>query len=191
MASAVIGDSLVSAERHKEAIPYFRRSLKVAEDLAARDPHNEQYQRDLSNSLDRLADVVARNGGMAEAKKLQGRALSVLGPLVRKDAPSELDLQQYAYILLMSPFEELRNAAAAKRVAEKLVAMTRGNSAQMLDLLALAYAGLGDFQKAIETESKVLELLPAEPKTDLRKEFETNLAAFRSGVARPSTPNRK
>src|SRR5206468_3286006 len=95
------------------------------------------------------------------------------------------DLQEYAYALLMTPFEELRNAPAAKRAAERLVAMTKGQSPQAMDLLALAYAGMGDFQRAIDTETKALSLLPQEPATDLRKELEADGNAFRSGQARP------
>ena len=69
------------------------------------------------------------------------------------------------------------------RLAAQLVEATRGEDPRMLDLLARAYAGTGNFEHAVETETRALNLLPRDLRSDLKEEIETNLAEFRSGPA--------
>jgi hypothetical protein len=65
------------------------------------------------------------------------------------------------------------------------VASSKGENPAYLDLLARAYGAAGDFKLAIETEKQALILVPLGTSSDLRRELETNLAAFRKGVRYP------
>jgi tetratricopeptide (TPR) repeat protein len=179
--SALVGDILSVNQRYREAAARFRRALEVTESLAAADPENEQFQRDLSGYLARYADAVARSGGMDEGRRLTRRALRVLRPLVNKGG--ELDIYLYAWILLTTPCTDLRDGPTALRHAEHLVKMTRGEDPRMLDLLARGQAATGSPARALETEIRALALLPGETASDLQKEIESNLVAFRSAAS--------
>jgi tetratricopeptide (TPR) repeat protein len=179
--STLIGDILVMAKRYTEAVVRFRKALSVTEKLAASDPDNEQYQRDVSMYLARLADAVAHTGNMDEAQALTRRALKALMPLVRKGA--QTDLHQYAWLLLTTPCTELRDPVTALQYAERLHEMTHGQDPRMIDLLARATAALGSPSRAVEYEVRALQLLPADTPSDLKHELETNLADFRAQAA--------
>jgi serine/threonine protein kinase/tetratricopeptide (TPR) repeat protein len=185
-ASGLIGDILVLSGRYREAADSFRTALQMSEKLATADPGNGQYQRDLSTYLARLADADARSGEMNEARILTRKALAVLRPMVDRGDASEVDLFQYAWILLTTRCAELRNARSARAYAERLVEITTGQDSRTLDLLARAYAAAGQRAQAVETEGRALDLLPADSPSDLRSELEGNLADFRSGLAAPS-----
>jgi tetratricopeptide (TPR) repeat protein len=55
-----------------KALGYFERSLKLSEDLLAANPHSAQAARDVSVSLDRLADFSTRRGQADDATKALG-----------------------------------------------------------------------------------------------------------------------
>jgi non-specific serine/threonine protein kinase/serine/threonine-protein kinase len=181
--NALVGDILVLSNRYPDAAVRFRRALEITESLASADPENEQFQRDLSSYLGRLGDAVARSGNLEEARILTRRALDVLRPLLRKNG--EIDIYQYAWILLTTPCRDLRDGAKALQHAEHLVNTTKSEDPRTLDLLARAQAATGSLARAVETETRAVKLLPPASDSDMRTELESNLAAFRSGIAYP------
>jgi eukaryotic-like serine/threonine-protein kinase len=184
-ASLVLGDTLVALERHADAAAAFRRALTLTEELARTDRQNRQYQRDIPVALGRLSNALLQTGARAEAHDATKRALDALWPLVDSRDPQVYDLQQYVWLLVTTPFEDLRSPGRALPYAQKLVEMTRSSHPGMLDTLARAYFGSGDAAKAVETERMALALLPphrpGEPPSALRKELEENLAKFSEG----------
>jgi hypothetical protein len=58
------------------ALEAYRKDLAIMEPLAARDPGNTQWQRDLPISLGRLADVLTRQRKFSEAGPVAERALT-------------------------------------------------------------------------------------------------------------------
>lgn len=79
---------------------------------------------------------------------------------------------------------DIRNGAEAVKLAEKAATLTQEKDVETLDTLAAAYAEAGEWDKALATQGKVINLLPA----DKRKEAEDRLLlyrdkkAFRSGM---------
>jgi tetratricopeptide (TPR) repeat protein len=185
-AEEVLGDALLAAGRSSEAIDMYHRALDLLEVQLKQDPQNVQAQRDVTVALGRMADALIGAGRQTSARPVTERALKMLAPLVNAPQPSEMDLQQYAWIRVTTPFADLRDAAAALRCAQKAVAITNGTDPAMLDLLARAMAASENFTGAVETEQKALALLPAGSQSDLRSEIEANLARFRSKTARPT-----
>jgi non-specific serine/threonine protein kinase/serine/threonine-protein kinase len=180
-ATVMLGDALSGKGAHGEAIEQYRLALGAAEELAAADPKNEQYQRDLHMVLGRLAGSLAEAKMHAEAKAATAKALGVLKPLVDLPKPKDYDIQQYVWLLVTTPYAELRNPARALPYAEMAVRMTNGSDPAVLDALARAYDGVGDKVRAVETERKALALLPPGGpgvKSQLRQELEANLARF-------------
>ena len=183
-ASLVLGDTLTAAGRRPEAIIALRRALALSEELARADGRNRQYQRDVPAAMGRLADSLLQVGSRTEAHDFTKRALDALWPLVDVRDPHVSDLQQYVLLLVTTPFEDLRSPARALPYAQQLVEATKGSHPAMLDALARAYFGVGDFANAAATERKAVALLPpqkpGEAPSALRKELEDNLQKFSS-----------
>ena len=189
-ASLVLGDTLAASGRHADAAAAFRRALALTEELARTDRQNRQHQRDIPIALGRLAEALLQMNARAEAHEVTKRALEALWPLVDTRDPQVYDLQQYVWLLVTTPFEDLRSPARALPYAQQLVEATKGTQPAMLDTLARAYFGAGDSGKAVEVERRALALLPPQP-SSLRKELEDNLRKFEqalSGVAGASLP---
>lgn len=183
MSSGLIGQTLAHANRHREAAVYYRRALQATEDLFYADPKNALLQRDLLSYIERLADVLAKSGGdMTEVRDLTRRSLAILKSRVDTSDASPFEQYEYAWSLLTTPCLDLRDPATAKRYAQKLTEMSQGQDPGRLDLLARAYAGTGKFARAVEIETQAVSMLPSNGSSDLRKELETNLANFRSGL---------
>jgi len=188
----IIGDILLGAGRTAEALESYSRGLEIAEALARYDPQNKQARTDLHLTLGRLADVLWAAGQKAQAREMTDRALRLLRSLVDLPDASAYDIQNYAWILVSTPFEDLRHAGHAEQYAQKAVEMTQGSDPRVLDTLARAYQLAGKLEQAVATEEKALALLPPRPASgaisDLRRELEENLARFRqqSGRAPPA-----
>jgi len=184
--SILTGDVLKAGGELAEAAAKYRRALQLSENLSELDPANRQYQRDRHIALGRLADTLAALGRRDEARSMTRKALTVLRPLVDAAEPSAYDLQQYVWLLVTTPFEELRDPRAAVPYAQKAVLLTKASHPATLDALARAYHGAGLIEKAIETEEKALALLPppaaGERASALRQELEANLAMFRKSL---------
>ena len=180
-ASLVLGDTLAASGRHADAAAAFRRALALTEELARTDRQNRQHQRDIPIALGRLADSLLQLNSRAEAHDVTKRALEALWPLVDTRDPQVYDLQQYVWLLVTTPFEDLRSPARALPYALQLVEATKGTQPAMLDTLARAYFGAGDPGKAVETERRALALLPAQA-SSLRKELEDNLRKFEQAL---------
>jgi tetratricopeptide (TPR) repeat protein len=177
----ILGDLLGASGRHQEAARIFRLSLAAAESLSAEDPRNLQYQRDVSVALGRLAEAEFLSGRRRDAHATTLRALEMLRPLVQSPNASPYDLQQYTWILLTTPFPDLRNPAEALPFARKMVEMTDASDPGQLDLLARALFETGHRDEAIQTVRRALALAPPSQPGEvppLRKQLEERLAFF-------------
>ncbi|MBM3744826.1 MAG: hypothetical protein FJW34_03390 [Acidobacteria bacterium] len=179
----IVGDILLGAGRTPEALESYRLGLALAEAMARDDPENKLARTDLHLTLGRLADVLWAAGQKPQAREMTERALRVLKPLADSPDALQYDLQNYAWILATTPFEDLRDPARAEQSALKTVEMTQWSDPRVLDTLARAYEAGGKVERALEAGEKALSLLPPQERggaaSDLRKE-----------LARSSTSNR-
>jgi tetratricopeptide (TPR) repeat protein len=173
VASTRAGEILSRIGKREEGLERLRYGLSAYQQLMKAHPESAAARRDVAATLIILGDV--HSGA---------RALAVLKPLVEGASPSGYDIQQYVWLLVTSPFEDLRNPALALPYARRAVEMTKGSHPGTLDALARAYFGVGDSANAVATEEKALSLLPplkpGEQVSSLRKELEENLARFRA-----------
>lgn len=106
----------------------------------------------------------------------QQRAGEWLARAAAQDSPQALN--DYAWLLATSPFDQVRNGQQAVTLA--LQAVSRNRSPGYLDTLAAAYAETGKFDRAVATQREALALVP-EGEVALAEELESHLDAFESG----------
>lgn len=119
--------------------------------------------------LDRLAQACLRMGRVEEARRTARELIELLRTNMElaDDKERAVAYNQYAWMLLTLHPADMRNPRAALPIAEKAVEFSEGRSSPILDTLALAYHLTGDNDRAVITQIKSIELLPASMQTDL------------------------
>ncbi|MDZ7668598.1 MAG: hypothetical protein U5Q16_03960 [Gammaproteobacteria bacterium] len=120
----------------------------------------------------RMAYTALRAGDL-EAQQQAGKWLA---RAAAQNSPQALN--DYAWLLATSPFEQVRNGQQAVTLA--LQAVSRNRSPGYLDTLAAAYAETGKFDRAVATQREALTLVP-EDEGALAAELQSHLDAFESG----------
>jgi hypothetical protein len=169
-----------------DALESAHKSMAITDRLLAKDPANSQYQIDAQQATVVLIGLLIQSGKMPDAHAETVRALQFLKPLVEQSDASVYQVQAYAWLLVTTPFADLRDNPAALSNARKAVAMTQEKDPGALDVLARAYARNADFESALTVERQAIGLLPpmnpSRGKPELRKMLEANLASFGSGA---------
>ena len=88
-----IGDVLVAQGKLDEALKAYRDGLAIRERLAAADPGNTRWQRDLSVSYNKVGDVLMAQGKLDEALKAYRDSLAICERLAAAD-PSNTQWQR-------------------------------------------------------------------------------------------------
>ena len=88
-----LGDVLVAQGDGPGALAAYRRGLAIAEALAARDPDNTQWQRDLSVSHNKIGDVLVAQGDGPGALAAYRRGLAIAEALAARD-PANTEWQR-------------------------------------------------------------------------------------------------
>ncbi len=90
-------------------------------------------------------------------------------------------LNNYAWTLATSPFDELRDGPQAVKFAERACELTEYEDPGILSTLAAAYAESGDFDKAIEWSQKSVDLSVANDTPEQTEALEKELATYKAG----------
>ena len=85
---------------------------------------------------------------------------------------SAAKLNGVAQTLATSPHAEVRNGSAAVGYAEAACKLTEFSNAVYVDTLAAAYAEKGDFDKAVQTQNKAIELAASDRAEGIRTRLE-------------------
>ena len=172
-----LGDAYSREGKHREAITAYTDGLSINSRLAAGDPGNAQFLRDQHLTLGRLADSELASGNRADARRHTQECLRILRPLVARSNASVYDLQQFSWLLLTTPFSDLRDGRSALDSALRAAELTKRSDPAILDTLARAYSAVREQAAAIRTEEEALKLIKGT--SALRQELETNLRGFR------------
>jgi tetratricopeptide (TPR) repeat protein len=90
-------------------------------------------------------------------------------------------INNLAWFLATSPEYSGQNPQRAIRLAMRACELNHYRNAGSTDTLAVAYAAAGDFDKAIETDQRALQLCRSPGQESLREEIRKRLALFRAG----------
>ena len=95
-----IGDVLVAQGDGAGALAAYRKGLGIREALAARDPANTEWQRDLSVSYEKIGDVLVAQGDGAGALAAYRKGLAIREELTARD-PANTDWQRDLIVSLV------------------------------------------------------------------------------------------
>jgi Flp pilus assembly protein TadD len=133
------GNTLIQAGKLAEGAPYFEMVVRAQ-------PNDAHAHFTL--------------GTVYLAQKRSEKAIVEFKEAIRLSPETPQCLNALAWIYATSPKAELRNGTEAVRLAEKACALTRRQSAEVLDTLAAAYAETARFEDAIKaaTEARTVAL---------------------------------
>jgi TPR repeat protein len=146
----------------------YERANQWFEKLAEKNPpvakfwQSQLYQKGLGVPQDKV-----RGRALLTGAKLQAN------PKIVKD---------FAWQMATHPNKELRNGHLAVELMEHELQDPANNNLLMLNTLAAAYASIGNFEKAVQTQKSAMELLAAAGNGD-RSELESRLILYRNSEA--------
>ena len=152
-----LGSILGSQGRVSEATQHFREAVRV-------EPNNAEAHNNLGLAL--------RLTGKADEALVQLRAALTL----RSDWTAPMS--EIAWTLATHPDPKLRDPAEAVRLAERAAELTGRRDPVVLDTLAAAYAGAGDWPRAATTAEAALALAAGRPR-NVTDEIGQRLALYR------------
>ncbi|MBI4904566.1 MAG: protein kinase [Acidobacteria bacterium] len=173
------GDACDGLKDWKQAAAYYRQALAITNELAPANPKDYRYRYHQQYDMANLAVALANIGAKQEARTLTLKALESLQPYAEARTPQRSDRYLYLWILINSPFTDLRPPAAVLSIAKQLCRENESDP-EVLDMLARAYAATGDFSNAVIAESRALRLLPAGANRKFKEDLELRLASFRA-----------
>ena len=127
-----------------------------------------------------LSSLYHSQGRSEEARSFEIELLKARKSAAERSDPSARPKNRYAWELLTSTSEDLRDPEEALKFALKANEMTGYENPGYLDTLALAYQLSGQIPRAIETQKKALSFLPENAPG--RDGYEERLAEFEAAL---------
>jgi tetratricopeptide (TPR) repeat protein len=156
-----LANVLAAQGRLVEAMPEYRRTLELVPDSAQahfRYGQALQAQRDYKGAITEYQRSMELN---------------------TKHLPARLSL---AWLLATSPEASLRDGNKAVALAEQAGLLSGGESPQILDTLAAAYAEAGRYPEAVETAKRALNLGTAQNNPPLAEAIQNRLKLYETNV---------
>lgn len=157
-----LGGVLVIQGRIEEALEQLRKALALASTNA--DLH---FRVSLA--------LLLRGGHASEAVNHLRQAVRY-----RPDWPEPLNA--LAWLLATSPDPAIRGAEEALRLAGRAVDLTGGRDSKVLDTLAAAQAAAGQFDDAVRTERRAIELASESPADTLSRGMRDRMKLYERGT---------
>ncbi len=184
------GEVLGQLVRWQEAVDDYTVALKSMPDEAslytARGFALHQLQKtteavsDFNTAIrldDTQSDAYVGRGNLYAAERLYEQAAADFQQALRLDRNSATAYRSVAWLLATCPLEQYQSGGKAVEAAHRFAKLLGEESPMVLDTLAVAYAGAGDFRKAITYEQQAIVLAS---ETD-RPAYEARLALYRRG----------
>jgi len=133
-----------------------------------------QLQPDYYQPRHALGVAYTRNEQPDKAIEQFRRAIQLSGDNV----PS---MNELARILIRYPHMDATGGAEPVRLAERCCELTGRRDARMLDSLAAAYAGVGQFDKAVRTARQAVDVARNARQEELARQIESRLALYSKG----------
>jgi tetratricopeptide (TPR) repeat protein len=186
-----LGNLLAAQRWADEAIGQFQKALEVEPDnakvrynlaniLSAQgrwDEAIEHYQQ----ALKQMPDSTHAHYQLGLALQSRGRftaAIAQFQKVLELDPRHVTAQNNLAWLLATCPENSLRNGNKAVEVAQQAVQLSGGNSPEILDTLAAAYAEAGRYPEAVETARRASDLSAAQNNKPLAEATQSQLGLF-------------
>jgi tetratricopeptide (TPR) repeat protein len=196
-----LGIALMKQDKKEEALSALEHVLQSQPDL----PVALTYASELLAELGRLDEAMDMLRASVQRKPLVAPLRMLLARYCEQSGDQAEALQQYlegerlergnpialtriAWIRSTSPSAELRDGAAAVRLAQRAVMATKRKDTDALNALAAAFAETGDFARAVSTTEEAIDLLRQTTETDLLAKTKQYLQIYRLGQPNRSPP---
>ena len=162
-----LANVLAAQGRLEEAIPEYRRTLELM-------PESAQAHF-------RFGEALQAQRNFEAAMKEYQKALD----LAPRHLPAHLSL---AWLLATCPDNSLRNGKKAMELAQQAEQLGGGESPQILDTLAAAYAEAGQYPEAIETAKRALNLTATQNNKPLAETIQSRLKLYEASSSYHEKP---
>lgn len=171
-----------------EALRNYRKAAEMLEIQTRADPGNLLQQQHFSEVLSDVASVLLATGQPKEAKVQAQRSMQIAKTVADRPGATGEQMYNYAWLADTVDVEELQDPAGALPYAKKAVELSHEEDPLCLHVLALSYAGIHDYRRAVEAEEKALALFapvqPGKPAPRNRGIIERSLDGFRKQLAK-------
>ncbi len=121
------------------------------------------------------------NRGVAHADKGElDKAIADYNQAIRFDPKFAKAYNNLAWIFATHPDPQIRDGAQAVRLAERACQLTNYKAPSLLDTLAAAYAEAGQFENAVKTAQKAVQLARAAKSKKLAKNIQSRLDLYKA-----------
>jgi serine/threonine protein kinase/tetratricopeptide (TPR) repeat protein len=165
-----------------EALKCFRRAAELLDTLIQSDPKNVVNRQRLAETISYIASAEMPTNP-AEARRDAKRSLEMAKALADLPDANHDQIYNYAWLAVTMDPEDVRDPKSALPYAKRAVELGGMHNELSLHVLAQAYAGVGDYAHAEETEQKALALYapvkPGDPVPIQQKMMEDYLKEIR------------
>ena len=155
-----LGNALRAQGNFEEAISHYRQALRI-------DPNLLPARYNLAHALESA-------GRWAEALGQYRAALQI-------DGANAISLNELAWFLATCPDPSQRRPGEAVRLARRAAALTGHRHPLVLDVLAAALAGVGDYDQAVATAQQALDLAVRQADGTLAQGVRQRLMLYQRG----------
>jgi tetratricopeptide (TPR) repeat protein len=154
----LLGDVEAATGNRPTALDHYERGQALVQALAARDPNNAEWQRDLSVSYDRVGDISAARGDRDGALKAYKDGLEIAKALAARD-PNNVEWQTD---LVVSAWKLASAGApdAARHIAEGLAILKRLHAEGRLTADQEGWIAIFEAASLRKPEEKTAEVKP-------------------------------
>jgi tetratricopeptide (TPR) repeat protein len=189
-----LGNALCQAGRIDEAVVYYKKALELDPNFAL--IHDNlgsvlTIQGRYDEAVGHLTESLRLNPDSATSHYYLGLILAKRDKIEEAVTHFEKSLQIYpdwfepmnqlAWYLAASKQTAVHNPGRAVKLAQRACELTNYKKPDLLDTLAVSYAAAGDFDKAVETARKALELCQSSKQQTLKEKIEKRLILYKAG----------
>jgi serine/threonine protein kinase len=168
-----------------EALRCYRRAGELLEIECRADPKKTVWRQRLAEVLTDIASCLMETGQPQEARREAQRGLVLAKEVADSPGATRDQVYNYAWLSVTVDPSDLRDYAAALPYALRAVKMSTPAPPLCLHVLAQAYAGTGDYPRAVETEEKALSLFsPSQAITRNQRILQDSLEEFRKELTK-------
>jgi non-specific serine/threonine protein kinase/serine/threonine-protein kinase len=173
----------LARKRPDDAAQAFERAITELDALATADPANARVRTELSYMINQRVRILMATGRRDEARRDAERAVALLRRGTEQPGAGGEAFNEYAWALVSTEVEEVRNPPLALRYARQAVERAGSPNPVYMHTLGWAQYRLGNRTEAIRTLEEALKVMPpatSGPAVGLRRQVEADLTTFKA-----------